>query len=90
MNLGGAVRRLTVILDAPATGEEEAAARELTEKLVLEGRAIADEDLGRNFEMAAHGAKWVLEQPKAAGRSKVNVLTVCNTGSLATSVSLFI
>ncbi|KIJ49656.1 hypothetical protein M422DRAFT_59337 [Sphaerobolus stellatus SS14] len=85
VNLGGAIRRLTVILDGPTAGEDEAATRELAKKLVAEGRLIADEDLGRNFEMAAHGAEWVLKQPKADGREKVNVLTVCNTGSLATS-----
>jgi methylthioribose-1-phosphate isomerase len=55
---------------------------------VSEGRAVADEDVGRNREMSRWGAEWVLEQVrKREGKTrKVKVLTVCNTGSLATSV----
>lgn len=63
-------------------------ARAIAQELVEEGRRVADEDVGRNKEMAKHGAEWLVEHTKAAGgdASALNVLTVCNTGSLATSV----
>ncbi|KAF8529784.1 eukaryotic translation initiation factor 2B [Hysterangium stoloniferum] len=85
VNLGAAIRRLTRVLDAPVPVQDEAAAREVAKALVKEGRLIADEDVGRNIEMARHGAEWVRKQPKSLAKEKVNVLTVCNTGSLATS-----
>lgn len=85
VNLGAAIRRLTAILDGPVSGQGENAAKELAQKLVIEGRQINNEDVGRNFKMGAHGADWVLKQPKAINQEKVNILTVCNTGSLATS-----
>ena len=87
MNLGAATRRLSCILDQSSQYDTEAAARDLVKVLVQAGRQIADEDVGRNHEMAKHGAEWVVKQPSAQRVGAVNVLTVCNTGSLATSVS---
>jgi methylthioribose-1-phosphate isomerase len=88
VNLGAAIRRLTRILDRPASSENETYARELAASLIQEGRVISDEDVGRNLKMSKHGAEWVVEQSKLPDGAKVNVLTVCNTGSLATSVSI--
>ncbi|KAF8581619.1 putative translation initiation factor [Ramaria rubella] len=85
VNLGAALRRLSRIFDRLGQDNDEVAARELAKALVKEGRSIADEDIGRNLDMAKHGAEWVVEHPKAQGVGRVNVLTVCNTGSLATS-----
>ncbi|KAG8977465.1 S-methyl-5-thioribose-1-phosphate isomerase [Tulasnella sp. 427] len=85
VNLGAAMRRLSKVLhDAK---EREFPSMETAHAFVAEGRAIADEDVGRNKEMAKHGGEWVLEEAKRRGEQgeKVNVMTVCNTGSLATS-----
>lgn len=90
MNLGAAIRRLTRILDRPTPNENETQARELATALIHEGRLIADEDVGRNLEMSKHGAEWVFKQSKVQDGGKVNVMTVCNTGSLATSVSILL
>lgn len=90
MNLGAAVRRLTRILDRPTLSENETHARELAKALIQEGRLIADEDVGRNLAMSKHGAEWVFKQSEMQDGGKVNVLTVCNTGSLATSVSIWL
>lgn len=86
VNLGGALRRLARVLDGAAP---DADARQTAGALVREARLVADEDVGRNRAMGAHGAEWVLQQveKREGKRRKVNVLTVCNTGSLATSVS---
>lgn len=95
VNLGAAIRRLRRLLEegvAASSTEHDRrqAARMLAEKLLRDAKAVADEDFGRNKQMSAHGASWLVEQVQkttgdAAG--KLNVLTVCNTGSLATSVS---
>ncbi|KZV86227.1 Methylthioribose-1-phosphate isomerase [Exidia glandulosa HHB12029] len=78
VNLGAAVARLRLVLDEPGD------VHDVAKQFVKEAHAVADEDVGRNKEMSRHGAEWVLEQ---AGNPEggVNVLTVCNTGSLATS-----
>ncbi|CAA7261697.1 unnamed protein product [Cyclocybe aegerita] len=86
VNLGAATRRLTKTLDdAIAAGKVP---REIAQELVAEGRAVADEDVGRNKLMAKWAGEWLLQRVADRGldASKgVNVLTVCNTGSLATS-----
>jgi len=55
---------------------------------VAEGKAVADEDVGRNKEMSRWAGEWLLQRVEEQGvdpSKGLNVLTVCNTGSLATS-----
>ena len=91
VNLGAATRRLTKTLDNGISAEKEP--RAIAVDLVAVGRAVADEDVGRNKEMARWAGEWLLQhvanQGLDAGQG-VNVLTVCNTGSLATSVRVFL
>jgi methylthioribose-1-phosphate isomerase len=51
-------------------------------KVVELGHKIAKEDEAANRALSKHGADWIL---KVTGKSKLRVLTHCNTGSLATS-----
>ncbi|PPR05836.1 hypothetical protein CVT26_010116 [Gymnopilus dilepis] len=87
VNLGAATRRLSKTLDnAIAAGKDP---RAIAEDLIAEGNAVADEDVGRNKEMSKWAGEWLVERvrkltPDAAPQG-LNVLTVCNTGSLATS-----
>ncbi|KAF8070623.1 hypothetical protein FPV67DRAFT_1779946 [Lyophyllum atratum] len=85
VNLGAATRRLHKKLrDSLLTSPTDVRAIALA--LVTEGKLIADEDVGRNKEMSKWGGDWLLNrlgQEKSA--SGLNVMTVCNTGSLATS-----
>ncbi|GLB37600.1 putative translation initiation factor [Lyophyllum shimeji] len=84
VNLGNATRRLQKTLDTLLKSGGDA--RAIAEAIVAEGHLIADEDVGRNKEMSRRGGDWLLErvgQEKSA--SGLNVMTVCNTGSLATS-----
>lgn len=81
------MRRLTNLMDQNIGDESEASARELAEALIIQGRSVAEEDIGRNILMSKHGAEWVSQQPKSLKASKLNIMTVCNTGSLATSAS---
>lgn len=88
VNLGAATRRLTRTLEAAVDVGKNA--ETITKDLISEGKQIADEDVGRNKKMSQWGGEWLVETVKNSGGSgdDLNVLTVCNTGSLATSVRL--
>jgi methylthioribose-1-phosphate isomerase len=90
VNLGAATRRLQNTLQAGLDAGHTAA--DIAAALIKEGRLVADEDLGRNRQMSKHGAEWLVERIKAQGGegTGLNVMTVCNTGSLATSVRVFL
>ncbi|KAG6920303.1 hypothetical protein DXG01_005072 [Tephrocybe rancida] len=88
VNLGAATRRLqkTLLSSLTSTGDVQS----ITKSLIAEGHLIADEDVGRNKEMSKWGGEWLLNQvgaEKSAGG--LNVMTVCNTGSLATSIGTY-
>jgi methylthioribose-1-phosphate isomerase len=86
VNLGAATRRLTATLDASIAAGKTG--REICAELIAEAHKINDEDVGRNKKMAQWGGDWLVDVVKQNGgsASELNVLTVCNTGSLATSV----
>lgn len=85
VNLGAATRRLARTLQTSSDAGKDA--RKIAEDLVEDGKQIAAEDVGRNKAMAKWGGDWLVELVKGNGASGdgLNVLTVCNTGSLATS-----
>jgi methylthioribose-1-phosphate isomerase len=89
VNLSQAMRRLRRVLDDGASAGQDVTS--IVKNLIETGHAVADEDVGRNRAMAAHGAEWLLQRVERleGKRRKLRVLTVCNTGSLATSVSSF-
>jgi methylthioribose-1-phosphate isomerase len=86
VNLGAATRRLSRTLQSSVKAGKDV--RAIAEDLIGDGRLVAAEDVGRNKAMAKWGGDWLAEQVKGGGGSGdgLNVLTVCNTGSLATSV----
>ena len=85
VNLGNATRRLTRLLEDLIAARKEPKA--IVEALIAEGKLISDEDLGRNKAMAKWGGDWLINRVQPSSPKTLNVLTVCNTGSLATSVS---
>ena len=88
VNLGAATRRLSKALSASADAGKDV--RAIAAELVAEAREIDAEDVGRNKQMSKWGGDWLVERVRAAGvggGDELNVMTVCNTGSLATSVS---
>ncbi|KAH9176347.1 putative translation initiation factor aIF-2BI/5-methylthioribose-1-phosphate isomerase [Lactarius sanguifluus] len=86
VNLGAATRRLARTLQTSLDAGK--GARQIAEDLIEDGNQVAAEDVGRNKAMAKWGGDWLIELVKSNGASGngLNVLTVCNTGSLATSV----
>jgi methylthioribose-1-phosphate isomerase len=85
VNLGNATKRLNKTLKESIDAGKDA--RWIAQGLVEEAKKVADEDVGRNKDMAKLGGDWLVERIKAGGETgdQLNVLTVCNTGSLATS-----
>ncbi|KAJ7680572.1 Methylthioribose-1-phosphate isomerase [Mycena polygramma] len=85
VNLGAATRRLTANLDASIAAGKTG--QEVCTDLIAEAHKVADEDVGRNKKMSQWGGDWLVDVVKQNGGmgSELNVMTVCNTGSLATS-----
>jgi methylthioribose-1-phosphate isomerase len=88
VNLGAATRRLKQAMSA-SIGQDNNV-RTIAQDLIAEGKKVADEDVGRNKMMSKLGGEWLIERVKRGGGTgkELNVLTVCNTGSLATSVCI--
>ncbi|KIO16718.1 hypothetical protein M407DRAFT_33627, partial [Tulasnella calospora MUT 4182] len=72
VNLGAAMRRLSKVMHGAK--DRDIPAMDAAIEFVAEGRKIADEDVGRNKEMAKHGGEWVLAEAKKKGEEvdKVN------------------
>ena len=94
VNLGAATRRLSRVLNSGVGSGQ--GVEEIVQALIKEGKLVADEDVGRNKEMSRWGAEWLerewnegVRDGVRRGEGGLNVLTVCNTGSLATSVRRF-
>ncbi|KAJ6500139.1 hypothetical protein C8R47DRAFT_283568 [Mycena vitilis] len=85
VNLGAATRRLTATLDASIAAGKTG--QEICTELIAEAHKVADEDVGRNKKMSQWGGDWLVDVVKQNGGTgiELNVMTVCNTGSLATS-----
>ncbi|KAJ7647125.1 Methylthioribose-1-phosphate isomerase [Roridomyces roridus] len=85
VNLGNATRRLTATLEAAIAAGKDGKA--ICEELIAEAHLVADEDVGRNKKMSQWGGEWLSDLVKQKGESGtgLNLMTVCNTGSLATS-----
>jgi methylthioribose-1-phosphate isomerase len=88
VNLGAATRRLRKTLDDGIAALKTP--RQVTLDLVEEAKAVADEDVGRNKQMSKWAGDWLVRKQGLDPSRGLNVLTVCNTGSLATSVCLSI
>lgn len=84
VNLGEAMDRIRRLLEA-----SPASAPTLLDSVKETCYAVHAEDLERNREMGRLGAEWLWSQRGAealkAGKKGLKVITVCNTGSLATS-----
>ncbi|KAF9653819.1 putative translation initiation factor [Thelephora ganbajun] len=85
VNLGAALDQIRKVLDAGigSNSPVEGIARDV----IKTGRAVHEIDLDQNKAMGKWGGDWIIEAVKKDGGSGegLNLLTVCNTGSLATS-----
>ncbi|KAH8925006.1 putative translation initiation factor [Atractiella rhizophila] len=83
VNLQEALSRIAAVSTA------EKSVSELVEDVIEVCITVWEEDLERCWKMGEVGGTWLLEKLESEGRiekgDKIAVLTVCNTGSLATS-----
>lgn len=73
---------------ATASGYQGDSAEQLAKQVIETCQAVHANDLERNKQMSKLGADWLYEKRAKDGKKKLRVMTVCNTGSLATSVSM--
>ena len=87
VNLGAALDQIRKVLDAGV--ESGSPVEQVAQDVIKTGRAVHEIDRGQNKAMGKWGGDWIVEAVKKSGGSGegLNLLTVCNTGSLATSVS---
>jgi methylthioribose-1-phosphate isomerase len=71
-----------------AAGYTGDSAEGLAKELIESCQAVHANDLERNKQMSRIGADWLYEKRARDGKKKLRVMTVCNTGSLATSVRM--
>jgi methylthioribose-1-phosphate isomerase len=90
VNLGDAVRKLKLVVEQAAS-EAETGPQTIVRAYVDAAEVMLIDDVSDNTAIGDHGARWIAENT-AAGRkktkdpaSKLEVLTHCNTGSLATA-----
>ncbi|KAG1715741.1 hypothetical protein ID866_1409 [Astraeus odoratus] len=83
VNLGAATRRIARKLQSSKDVGNDAIT--IAHELVAEARLVSDEDYARNVKMSENGGRWLARIHALQPNERLNVLTVCNTGSLATS-----
>ena len=84
VNLSEALNRLRQILSEGEKSKDSG--DEVKEKVREACKAVHGEDLARCMKMGKIGADWLWAK-RGNGKKGLKVITVCNTGSLATSVS---
>mmetsp|Transcript_22895 Transcript_22895/g.66142 ORF Transcript_22895/g.66142 Transcript_22895/m.66142 type:complete len:382 (-) Transcript_22895:349-1494(-) len=86
VNLFHAMDALTAVVDAAMTQAGGVAAPVL-QAYIEAAEAMLEEDMKANRAIGEHGADVILEAMRKAGRgdAPARVLTICNTGSLATA-----
>jgi len=89
VNLGAALDQIRKVLDAGV--ESNSPVEQVAQDVIKTGRAVHEIDVGQNKAMGKWGGDWIVEAVKKSGGSGegLNLMTVCNTGGLATSVSSF-
>lgn len=90
VNLSDAVRKLSKITtDAALT--RDASSQTVVEAFISAAERMLVDDVSDNKAIGAHGAEWILANTKAGQLKKssepheIKILTICNTGSLATA-----
>ena len=86
VNLGATLNQIRTVLDAGVGSNSPV--EQIAQNVVKTGRAVHEIDVGQNRAMGKWGGDWIEEAAKKNGGSGegLTLLTVCNTGSLATSV----
>lgn len=90
VNLGDAVGKLSDIV-TKAAARSDATSESVVHSYIAAAERMLVDDVSDNKAIGAHGAKWIMENTESGKLRSANqsehleVLTVCNTGSLATA-----
>ncbi|ORY26689.1 hypothetical protein BCR39DRAFT_540439 [Naematelia encephala] len=84
VNLGEAMERIRKLLESES-GQSVITPEVLVEKVKVLCLNVFNEDLERCKEMGRIGAEWLWSKRGDGKKNGLKVITVCNTGSLATS-----
>ncbi|KIW71970.1 S-methyl-5-thioribose-1-phosphate isomerase, variant [Phialophora macrospora] len=90
VNLGDAVGKLRAVT-MRATSQSEVSAKSVAEAYIVAAEQMLVDDVSDNKAIGEHGARWIEENTvagkkrKADSSQQLQVLTHCNTGSLATA-----
>ena len=85
VNMADAAQKLKNYLPLLAHECSSVQSSEYKAKLIAKMQAMLDEDIAVNKSMADFGATNIVKSLSLAGLEKANILTHCNTGSLATA-----
>lgn len=90
VNLGDAVRKLSHVVQK-ASQLPHADAPSVRQQYVGSAERMLIDDVSDNMAIGENGARWILERTEAGklkasdSKSQLKVMTICNTGSLATA-----
>lgn len=87
VNMFNAIKKLNKIVE-DAADKSDATAQSVLKAFVVESERMFQEDIDFNTGIMKHGADYIENLVKAkfpGDETKVNVVTICNTGALATA-----
>ncbi|KAH9459197.1 hypothetical protein Pst134EA_019347 [Puccinia striiformis f. sp. tritici] len=85
VNLQEAIERVNTKFEKLLSDLNHSSSTIIINSLVELCKLIWTEDVERNKKIGSLGAQWLIESLKLKPTEKLSILTVCNTGSLATS-----
>jgi len=85
VNLSEAMNRIRALLTSAE--KDGSSVEEVLKKVKTLCGSVHEEDVERCRDMGRIGAEWLWKNRGGGEKKGLKVLTVCNTGSLATSVS---
>ncbi|KAF2663102.1 Methylthioribose-1-phosphate isomerase [Microthyrium microscopicum] len=84
VNLEDAARKLSALVEAEAT-KENATGLSVRQTYIKASEQMLVDDVKDNEAIGRNGAEWILKHVSRANKRGANVITHCNTGSLATA-----
>lgn len=90
VNLGDAVKKLSRVVDR-ACQLQDANAESVAKRYIETAERMLVDDVSDNMAIGENGARWIMQHTEAGAlkakdaRQQLKVVTICNTGSLATA-----
>ncbi|KAL1852333.1 S-methyl-5-thioribose-1-phosphate isomerase [Paecilomyces lecythidis] len=84
VNLSDAARKLEAHVSTQAR-ESGSTGKSVASAFIEAAAQMLKDDLADNQNIGKYGADWLIQNAARTGQQEINVLTHCNTGSLATS-----